>query len=76
MLGRRRSVLTAFDWFVVVVVIGYLAVVVQAVMRGGTPSLPNTPSSQLLYDGVLPPTKPPEGTSMSVTRDWLGSDSL
>jgi len=64
--GRRR-VLTAFDWFVVIVVLGYLAVVAQAVMRGGTPSLPYTPSSQLWYDSVLPPAESPEGTTVSMT---------
>jgi len=58
---------------VVIVVLGYLVVVAQAVMRGGTPSLPYTPSSQLWYDSVLPPAELPEGTSVSMTGPGLVS---
>ena len=76
MRSGKNRIVTTFDWFVVVVVLGYLVVVAQAVMRGGTPSLPYTPSSQLWYDSVLPPTEQPEGTSVSLAGENSGATSL
>jgi hypothetical protein len=73
MRKAERRIFSSFDWFVVIVLLGYLLVVVQAVLRGGTPALPFTPSSRLWYDRVVPPTELPAGMEVSMSHARPGS---
>ena len=65
MRDSRRRILSPFDWVVMVVLLGYAILVVQAISEGPSHPLPLMPSSQLWYDRVLPPAELPEGAAMS-----------
>lgn len=66
MHNANHRILSSFDWFVLIVILGYLLGMVQCLTHDGTHWLPFTPSSQLWYDGLHPPTEPPWDTAVSL----------
>jgi hypothetical protein len=65
MRSARQRVVTTFDLFVVAVILGYVLVVVQSAVRGGGPTFPFAPSSQLYHDSA-PPTERPAGAEVTM----------
>jgi hypothetical protein len=63
---RSSRILSTFDWFVVLVVLGYLLVVVQGMWQSGASPLPFTPSSQLQDDARDPPADLSNGSAVSM----------
>jgi hypothetical protein len=59
----KPRMITTFDLFVVVVILGYLLVVVQSAMRGDVPRLRSAPSSQLPRDSM--PAEWPTGAALT-----------
>lgn len=58
MRSTTQRVVTTFDLFVVAVILGYVLVVVQSATRGGGPTFPFAPSSQLYHESGTPTERP------------------
>jgi hypothetical protein len=63
MCSVKPRIITTFDLFVVVVILGYLLVVVQSAMRGDGPRLRSAPSSQLHREAM--PAEWPTGAALT-----------
>lgn len=70
MRSVKPRMVTTFDLFVVVVVLGYVLAVVQSAMRGEGPKLRFAPSSQLQRDAV--PAEWPAGAALTAVT--VGSE--